>query len=180
MSDPALEHIVSRLMHYDIAALAQARSRDRRRRLAPTRCSTASAIPQSRHLLSQIAWDGSQKLPYRLLDTVQDALGQWPQRRTSHGARRRLDRVRPPQGIRRTRRSPIPGRYAPAKAATGSDDVAEAMLGLRQVFPERLATDPRFRHGRRSPTRWCISSTAISSCCWRASLRRQLDEVDSG
>jgi fructuronate reductase len=27
-----------------------------------------------RHLLSQIAWDGSQKLPYRLLDTVRDAM----------------------------------------------------------------------------------------------------------
>lgn len=32
------------------------------------------ANPEIRHLLSQIAWDGSQKLPYRLLDTVRDAL----------------------------------------------------------------------------------------------------------
>jgi hypothetical protein len=32
------------------------------------------ANPAIRHLLSQIAWDGSQKLPYRLLDTVRDAL----------------------------------------------------------------------------------------------------------
>lgn len=30
--------------------------------------------PALRHLLSQIAWDGSQKLPYRLLDTLRDAL----------------------------------------------------------------------------------------------------------
>lgn len=32
------------------------------------------ANPAIRHLLSQIAWDGSQKLPYRLLDTTRDAL----------------------------------------------------------------------------------------------------------
>lgn len=32
------------------------------------------ANPAIRHLLSQIAWDGSQKLPYRLLDTVRAAL----------------------------------------------------------------------------------------------------------
>jgi fructuronate reductase len=32
------------------------------------------ANPAIRHLLLQIAWDGSQKLPYRLLDTVRDAL----------------------------------------------------------------------------------------------------------
>jgi fructuronate reductase len=31
------------------------------------------ANPSIRHLLSQIAWDGSQKLPYRLLDTIRDA-----------------------------------------------------------------------------------------------------------
>ncbi|KQM18887.1 mannitol dehydrogenase family protein [Novosphingobium sp. Leaf2] len=30
--------------------------------------------PAIRHLLSQIAWDGSQKLPYRLLGTVRDAM----------------------------------------------------------------------------------------------------------
>ncbi|GHC89742.1 mannitol dehydrogenase family protein [Novosphingobium pokkalii] len=32
------------------------------------------ANPAIRHLLSQIAWDGSQKLPYRLLGTVREAL----------------------------------------------------------------------------------------------------------
>lgn len=30
--------------------------------------------PAIRHLLSQIAWDGSQKLPYRLLDTTAAAI----------------------------------------------------------------------------------------------------------
>merc|ERR1712034_39930 len=31
--------------------------------------------PGIRHLLSQIAWDGSQKLPYRLLSTAEERLG---------------------------------------------------------------------------------------------------------
>src|ERR1041384_1411392 len=39
--------------------------------------------PALRHLLSQIAWDGSQKLPFRIFGTVQDAIA----------ARRPLDRL---------------------------------------------------------------------------------------
>jgi fructuronate reductase len=34
------------------------------------------ANPSIEHRLAQIAWDGSQKLPYRLLDTVRDAIAQ--------------------------------------------------------------------------------------------------------
>jgi fructuronate reductase len=143
MSDPALEHFVSRLMHYDIAAS-----------LKPVEgldvAGYADAVldrfrnPAIRHLLSQIAWDGSQKLPYRLLDTVQNAL--------DNG--RSVERLAVPVAawiafVRRKAQAhekiTDPLADTLAKAATGSD-VAEAMLGLRQVFPERLATDPRFRH----------------------------------
>jgi fructuronate reductase len=143
MSDPALEHFVSRLMHYDIAAS-----------LKPVEgldvTGYADAVlnrfrnPAIRHLLSQIAWDGSQKLPYRLLDTVQDAL--------DHD--RSVERLAVPVAawiafVRRKAQAheaiTDPLAETLAKAATGSD-VAAAMLGLRQVFPERLATDPRFRH----------------------------------
>jgi len=143
MSDPALEHFVSRLMHYDIAAS-----------LKPVEgldiAGYADAVldrfrnPAIRHLLSQIAWDGSQKLPYRLLDTVQDAL--------DHG--RSVERLVVPVAAwiafvrhkgQAHEKITDPLAETLAKAATGSD-VAAAMLGLRQVFPERLATDPRFRH----------------------------------
>ncbi|WP_448663039.1 mannitol dehydrogenase family protein [Sphingomonas sp. CJ20] len=143
MSDPALEHFVSRLMHYDIAAS-----------LKPVEgldiAGYADAVldrfrnPEIRHLLSQIAWDGSQKLPYRLLDTIQDALD----------AGRSVERLAVPVAawmafVRRkaqaheTITDPLADTLA--KAASGSD-VATAMLAIRQVFPERLATDPRFRH----------------------------------
>src|SRR3546814_9290484 len=42
--------------------------------------------PAIRHRLSQIAWDGSQKLPYRLLDTTGEA----------HAAGRPVDRLAVP------------------------------------------------------------------------------------
>ncbi|MBC9033271.1 mannitol dehydrogenase family protein [Sphingomonas sp. JC676] len=143
MSDPALEHFVSRLMHYDIAAsLKPVEGLD----IAGYADAVSNRFrnPAIRHLLSQIAWDGSQKLPYRLLDTVQDAL--------DNG--RSIERLAVPVAawiafVRRKAQAhekiTDPLADILAAAATGSD-VCLAMLGLRQVFPERLATDPRFRH----------------------------------
>ena len=143
MSDPALEGFVSRLVHSDIALT-----------LKPVAGLDVSAYadavldrfrnPEIRHLLSQIAWDGSQKLPYRLLDTIQDALV----------AGRDVDRLAVPVAawIAFVRYKAQAGETITdpladvlAQTATGSD-VAAAMLALRQVFPEKLATDPRFRH----------------------------------
>jgi len=143
MSDPALEHFVSRLVHSDIALS-----------LGPVEGLDVQAYgdavldrfrnPAIRHLLSQIAWDGSQKLPYRLLETAQDALD----------AGRSVERLAVPIAawiafVRHKAQAgdtiTDPLAETLARAATGSD-VAAAMLALRQVFPERLATDPRFRH----------------------------------
>ncbi|NKJ44263.1 mannitol dehydrogenase family protein [Novosphingobium sp. SG720] len=73
MQDAALATFVERLMREDIAPSVK----------APPGLNLAGYIgdvlarfanPAIRHLLAQIAWDGSQKLPYRLLGTVQDAL----------------------------------------------------------------------------------------------------------
>jgi fructuronate reductase len=73
ISDPALAKIAEDLMVQDIIpTLTAPRGLD----LA----AYAQAIlarfrnPEIRHLLSQIAWDGSQKLPFRILGTVADAL----------------------------------------------------------------------------------------------------------
>jgi len=143
MSDPALEGFIARLVHSDIAlSLKPVEGFD---------VSTyADAVlnrfrnPEIRHLLSQIAWDGSQKLPYRLLDTIQDELD----------AGRNIDRLAVPVAawIAFVRHKAQTGDKLTdpladvlIAAATGSD-VATAMLGVRQVFPEKLATDPRFRH----------------------------------
>ncbi|HLL29554.1 MAG TPA: mannitol dehydrogenase family protein [Allosphingosinicella sp.] len=99
--------------------------------------------PAIGHKLSQIAWDGSQKLPYRLLDTIADA----------HAAGRPLDRLAVPIAawiafIRRESRAgaeivdPLAVRLAQAGRR---EDPVEAVLRLREIFPERLAAVPAFR-----------------------------------
>ncbi|MES2442044.1 MAG: mannitol dehydrogenase family protein [Pseudomonadota bacterium] len=139
MSDPALAGFVTRLVHDDIAAsLAPVEGLDVH--------AYADAVldrfrnPAIRHLLSQIAWDGSQKLPYRLLDTVRDALD----------AGRPVDRLAVPIAawIAFLRRKTLAGETITdplAEVLAGASGDLDAMLAIRQVFPERLATDPRFR-----------------------------------
>ncbi|MEI9927910.1 MAG: hypothetical protein WDN44_09765 [Sphingomonas sp.] len=73
MSDPALAGFVTRLVQDIAASLNPVEGLDT--------AAYADAVlgrfrnPAIRHLLAQIAWDGSQKLPYRLLDTIGEALG---------------------------------------------------------------------------------------------------------
>lgn len=141
MSDPALAGFVTRLVHQDIAASLKAVE-------GLDIHAYADAVldrfrnPAIRHLLSQIAWDGSQKLPYRLLDTVKDALD----------AGRPIDRlaVAIAAWIAFLRRKTAAGETITdpladtlASASMRSDPVS-AMLAIRQVFPEQLANDGRF------------------------------------
>ncbi|WP_022675629.1 mannitol dehydrogenase family protein [Novosphingobium sp. B-7] len=73
MQDAALARFVERLMREDIAPSVMAPpGLDLSRYIADVLARFAN--PAIRHLLSQIAWDGSQKLPYRLLGTVREAL----------------------------------------------------------------------------------------------------------
>ena len=139
MSDPALEGFVTRLVHQDIrASLPPVDGLDTQ--------AYANAVlgrfrnPAIRHLLAQIAWDGSQKLPYRLLDTIREALE----------AGRPVDRLAVPIAawIAFIRRNAATGDKLTDPLAdtliAASGDL-DAMLALRQVFPERVATDARFR-----------------------------------
>lgn len=98
--------------------------------------------PAIHHKLSQIAWDGSQKLPYRLLDTVLDTLA----------AGRPLDRLAIAVAawvlfLERQFRSDAevvdPLAVQLRRAAT-SDHPLRAILSLDQVFPERLRADSEF------------------------------------
>lgn len=96
------------------------------------------ANPAIEHKLAQIAWDGSQKLPYRILDTVRDALA----------AGRPMERLAVPVAawLRFIER-------AAASGATITDPLAarllaaggdwRAIVAMREVFGE-LSDDPRF------------------------------------
>ncbi len=98
--------------------------------------------PAINHRLSQIAWDGSQKLPYRLLGTTGDTLdagravdrlavpvAAWIRflERQSHAQAEIIDPLE--QQLRRLARSPDPVR---------------AIMDLRSIFPERLGRDSPF------------------------------------
>lgn len=73
MADSELAAFVERLMREDIApSVEPPPGLDISEYIADVLARFAN--PAIRHLLSQIAWDGSQKLPYRLLDTIRDAL----------------------------------------------------------------------------------------------------------
>lgn len=138
MSDPALAAFVTRLVHQDVtASLARVEGLD-----LPA---YADAVldrfrnPEIRHLLSQIAWDGSQKLPYRLLDTVQAALE----------SGRSIARLAVPVAawmafVQRMAAAGDKITDPLAETLVAHSGSATAMLTLRQVFPERLAADPRF------------------------------------
>ena len=104
--------------------------------------------PALRHALAQIAWDGSQKLPFRILGTIADALA----------ALRPIDRLCIPIAawmhfIRRRAMAgesvvdPLSTRLLEIGAACqnrSSTDVP-AFLTLDTVFPRSLAGEERFR-----------------------------------
>jgi fructuronate reductase len=98
--------------------------------------------PAIRHKLSQIAWDGSQKLPYRLLDTIAEA----------RAAGRPVERLAVPIAAwmlfvaRQAREgAALVDPLAETLARIGAGGDVDAFLGLRQVFPPALANDPVFR-----------------------------------
>jgi fructuronate reductase len=103
--------------------------------------------PTIRHPLAQIAWDGSQKLPFRLLGTIRDALR----------AGRSVERLAIPIAawlhfVRRRAREnvrvvdPLADRLFEIGAACegrAATDVPR-FLSLDSVFPADLVAQPRF------------------------------------
>jgi len=141
MDDPSLARFVDRLIRDDILPT-----------LLPSPLdldSYAGEIlarfrnPAIGHQLSQIAWDGSQKLPYRLLGTIEDALD----------AGRPVERLAIPVAgwmifVERQARAGAelidPLAETLTRIGRGAEP-AEGLLGLTQIFPARLAADKRFR-----------------------------------
>lgn len=146
MASPPMARFLSRLMTCEIApSLAEAPGLD----LAAYQRALLSrfANPCIAHRLSQIAWDGSQKLPIRLLATVADNLAAGrPVWRLGVGVAAWM------RFVARAARGGVRITDPLADALTASlrsqpgrpeDDVA-ALLARRDVFPATLALAPRF------------------------------------
>lgn len=102
--------------------------------------------PAIGHRLAQIAWDGSQKLPYRLIDTIADARAAgrpFPRLALAvAGWMRFVQRAGP--GLV----DPLKDRFA---CLPGEDEaLLDSLLALRQVFPAVLASDAEFRSALRA------------------------------
>lgn len=148
MNQPSLAGFVERLMRESIApAIALPGSLDAAAYIGAILARFRN--PAIGHRLAQIAWDGSQKLPVRLLSTITDALA----------AGRPIDSLCLAvaawmQFVRRQARHGVAltdplndSLSAIGRACTGHavDDVA-AFLQLEAVFDAALARDARFVH----------------------------------
>jgi fructuronate reductase len=97
--------------------------------------------PAIRHRLTQIAWDGSQKLPYRLLDTIADC----------RAAGRPFSRLALAVAawmrfVQRAGAGAVDSLAASFAALPTADEaLLDRLLGLRQVFPAALAADAEVR-----------------------------------
>ena len=140
MQDARLSSFVGRLVLEDVVPSLPPSSIDVRRYADETFARFRN--PAINHRLSQIAWDGSQKLPYRLLDTITE----------SRAAGRSLARLVLPiaawilflerqASAGATIVDPLADLLAECVRAANP---VEQILALRQVFPEKLAADPGF------------------------------------
>ena len=141
MADEALAQFVERLIHVDIIpALSPAFDLGRYSAEILERFRN----PSIAHKLSQIAWDGSQKLPYRLLDSVTDAIA----------GGRPLSRLAVPIAawmlfVERQARSgtAIVDPLADELCGIGRHGTIPGdLLGMRNIFAEGVAGNAAFRH----------------------------------
>ncbi len=133
--------------------------------------------PSIRHRLWQIAMDGSQKLPQRILRTIQDRLSQGE---TPVGlclvvaAWMRYVGGVDENGAPIDVRDPLVDRLRTASDnAEGPDEKVAAFLSMREVFGEQLASDQRFRS---AVTAWLEH---LSEHGARASVRAYLKNADA-
>jgi fructuronate reductase len=106
--------------------------------------------PALKHRTWQIAMDGSQKLPQRLLSSIRDRLTAGaPIDRLVMGVAGWMRYVSgvDEQGKPLDVRDPLSSRLRAIADAAGPDAarLARALLEVREVFPAELAADPRFR-----------------------------------
>ncbi|WP_167586436.1 mannitol dehydrogenase family protein [Kineococcus rubinsiae] len=108
------------------------------------------ANPALRHRTLQIAMDGSQKLPQRLLGTISDALAAGREPRVAclgvAAWMRYVSTARSETGVPLPVDDPLAAHLAEVTAGAGSPGaVADALLGVPEVFGTALPADDRFR-----------------------------------
>jgi fructuronate reductase len=144
MAAPQLSAFVARLMREDIAPTLEAGpALDLHAYSAAVLARFANRA--LRHELAQIAWDGSKKLPVRLLGTIEDALaaGRSVQRLAVPIAAWMLF-IRAQVGAGRALVDPLAAVLTTCVSA-GIDEDVDRFLNLRDVFPAALARSPVFR-----------------------------------
>lgn len=102
--------------------------------------------PAIRHLLSQIAWDSSQKIPYRIIAIIIDNIANdkaSPKLCLSLAAWMKFVVTKASQGQKII--DPLEGELVKiAKACDGSDSDIEHFIALEQVFPTQLQQNKQF------------------------------------
>jgi fructuronate reductase len=104
--------------------------------------------PAIDHRLSQIAWDGSQKLPFRLLETIEDALDAGrPFDRLAMAVAGWIVWVRERARRGEAITDPLADRLIDTASRCDGDAARDVglFLDLKAVFPRRLADDPHLR-----------------------------------
>ena len=146
MAQPALRAFIERLMIEDIEPSLKV---PRGEELAAYRQSILQRFENRgiRHQLAQIAWDGSQKLPIRLLGTIADAIrAQRPLARLAVGVAAWMHFIR----LRTASGEPIVDPLREQLAACGRRAAGDSrhdlpmFLNLPGVFPASLARNPGF------------------------------------
>ena len=151
MGDPEFAGFIRRLMTEEISPVTpEPEGLDHRTYIDTLLARFAN--PALRHRTRQIAMDGSQKLPLRLLDTVRSQLergGPIDGLCLAVAAWMRYCLGRDEQGRQYEVDDPLAPRIAKLSAAASPDPGAlvRAFLSLQEVFGADLPADPRFRTG---------------------------------
>jgi fructuronate reductase len=141
MRDPVLAAFVERLVREDVIPSLQPSPIDLDHYADETFARFLN--PAIHHRLSQIAWDGSQKLPYRLLDTIADARASGrPIERLAVSIAAWILFLERQARVGAEIVDPLADRLTTVARTSNSVD---GILDLREVFPESLASDPVFR-----------------------------------
>jgi fructuronate reductase len=127
------------------------------------------ANPALAHRTVQIAMDGSQKLPLRLLGTVRDSLGQGRQPRwATYGVAAWMSYIALPSarnGMPLPIDDPLADRLAAAaRGRTEPAEVVDGLLGVTEVFGEDLPEVDWFRQALVEDVGELLSSSGTRAC----------------